>query len=196
MEPFEGEYQPVSFDELANHLAMEGSERSPSYVHGGICGIYAGAGAVHAEDCLAASAQALELALQGELAESCLMLAGATLVALQDEEFAFHLLLPDDDVDIGQRVQALAEWCRGFLAAYALVISETSAAGLESEAGESLGDIAAIAEAMVDAEADEEESERHLFEVSEYLRFATLNLFMSRQDANESDPDGAPRSRS
>ena len=85
MEPFAGDYQSVSFDELADHLTVEGSERSPSYVHGGICGIYAGAGAVHAEDCLAACGQALELALQGELAESCLMLAGATLDGLQDE---------------------------------------------------------------------------------------------------------------
>ena len=167
MESFAGLIQSGAYDELANHLVMEGSERSPSYVHGGICGIYAAAGAVSAEDCLAASAQ-----------------------ALQDEEFAFHLLLPDEDTDIGERVQALAEWCRGFLAAYALVISHESGTGLDSDTGESLADIAAIAEATVDAEADEEESESHLFEVSEYLRFATLNLFMGRQDANEPDPVG------
>ena len=93
-------------------------------------------------------------------------------------------------MDIDQRVQALAEWCLGFLAAYALVVSEASTGGLDKDTGEGLGDIAAISEATVDAEADEEESERHLFEVSEYLRFATLNLFASRLEMNESDPSG------
>lgn len=190
MEPFPGDIQSASFDELANQLLMEGSERSPSYLHGGVCGIYAGAGAVYPEDCLAASAQALELDIQGELAESCLRLARASLAALQDEEFAFHLLLPDDDVDVDQRVQALAEWCRGFLAAYALVISQAPAGGLDNDTGESLGDIAAISEATIDAEADDEESEKYLFEVSEYLRFAILNLFASRLEANASDPGG------
>ncbi len=192
METFGSNIPAVSFDELANQLLVEGADRSPAYLHGGVSGVYAGAGPVAPEDCLAAAAQALELNLQGELAESALGLATATLAALLDEEFGFNLLLPDDDTDIETRVQALAEWCQGFLAAYALVISTGSAAGLEDEVAESLRDVAAIAEATVDAEADEEDSERDFFELSEYLRFATLNFFSQRQDALDVD-DGPPR---
>ena len=189
MDPFDSDQPFTSFDELANQLLAAGVEQSPSFLHGGICGIYAGAGPVDPEDCLAATAQALELALQGELSDGSLRLAQATLATLLDEEFGFQLLLPDDELEIELRVQALADWCRGFLAAFALVISEASASELDSDASESLGDIAAIAEASVDAEADEEESERHFFEVSEYLRFATLNLFAGRIEALESSAD-------
>ena len=138
-----------------------------------------------AEDCLAATGQALDLALQGELAEISLELAGQTLAALTDEEFTFQLYLPDDEVEIEQRVQALAEWCRGFLAGFALMVSGSGGAGLDSDTGESLRDIAAMAEAAVDAEAEVEESESSFFEISEYLRFATLDLFMSHLDSGD-----------
>jgi len=52
-----------------------------------------------------------------------------------------------------------------------------------------LKDVAAIAEATVDAESDADESENHFFELTEYLRFATLNLFMNAIE-NADDPGG------
>jgi yecA family protein len=194
------EYRPLDFDDFANQLLAAGAQESPAYLHGGLCGVYAGAGPVTPEDCLAAVSQALDMPLQGELAESCLQLAGFTAAALEDEEFGFQLYLPGDEVDIDQRVQALSDWCRGFLAGYALVATSDSDAGLDKESGESLADIAAIAEAAVDAEADDEESESHYYEISEYLRFATLNLFMNRlaeglaEGLADSDGQGAERS--
>lgn len=184
--------QALHFDDFANQMLDEGSEESPSYLHGGVCGVYAAAGDVTAEDCLAAVSRALELGLHGELANSCLSLAAATRGALLDEEFGFQLFLPDDDEAIEQRVQALADWCRGFLAAFVLLVSASSSESLDEEAAESLKDIAAIAEAGVDAESDEEESESHFFELSEYLRFATLNLFtnqISERDDSATVPD-------
>lgn len=184
--------QPLLFDDFANQMLDEGSEESPSYLHGGICGVYSAAGNVTAEDCLAAVGQALELGLHGELADSCLRLAAVTLGGLQDEEFGFQLFLPDDEEEIEQRVQALAEWCRGFLAAFALLVSTSASQSLDEEIAESLKDIAAIGEVAVDDEADEEESENHFFELAEYLRFATLNLFanqLSDGDGPAASPD-------
>ena len=186
----------MDFDAFADRLLIEGVQQSPSYIHGGICGVYASAGALPAEECLAAAGQALGLALQGELAEISLDLARQTLAALADEAFAFQLYLPDDEVEIEQRVQALAEWCRGFMAGFALMVSGSGSAGLDSGSSESLSDIAAIAEAAFDAEADEEESESSFYELGEYLRFATLDLFMGRLDERgepgpESDGGGA-----
>lgn len=180
--------QPPGFDDFANQLLMEGSAQSPAYLHGGICGVYASAGPIPAEECLAASSQALELALKGELSESALLLAAHSRAALLDEEFGFQLFLPDDETEIYQRVQALAEWCRGFLAGYALLLQQDSPGGLDSDSSESLRDMAAIAEAAVDAEADEEESETHFYEISEYLRFAALNLFMNRLGDDDPPP--------
>ncbi|MEM0953477.1 MAG: UPF0149 family protein [Pseudomonadota bacterium] len=183
----------LDFDDFANQLLAEGAEQSPSYLHGGLCGIYAGAGPVTAEDCLAAAAQALELALHGELAESCLTLADISRRAMQDEGFDFQLFLPGDELEMEQRVQALADWCRGFLAAYALVVSEERA-GLGEETGEVLRDVAAIAEAGHDEDAEEEAAESDFFELTEYLRFACLNLFMNRlAELEDADAASAPQ---
>lgn len=174
--------QPFDFDDLANQLVAEGAEQSPSYLHGGICGVYAGAGRVDFEDCVAAASQALELGLHGELGEASLRLARVTGRALLDEEFDFHLLLPDDDHEIQQRVRCLAEWCQGFLAAYALMVTRTADSGRDEESSEVLKDIAAIAQADHESsnEEDSEEAESHFFELTEYLRFACMNLFMNQ----------------
>jgi hypothetical protein len=198
MEHISADEQAFDFDDFANQLLAEGAEQSPSFVHGGICGVYAGAGAVDPEDCLAATGQSLELGLHGELGESSLRLADITRRALEDEEFDFHLFLPDDEVEVSQRVRCLSEWCQGFLAAYALVVSQTDGSGLDEETSEILKDIGAIGQADPDRDADEaddeEESESHFFELTEYLRFATLNLFMNQvMDAEEASGDEGPR---
>jgi len=176
---FPSDGMALDFDDFSNLLLAEGAEQSPSYLHGGLCGIYAGAGPVTAEDCLAAASQALELGLHGDLAESSLTLADVSRRAMQDESFTFQLFLPDDDCEMDQRVRALGDWCRGFLAAYALVVSEERA-GLGEETSEVLRDVAAIAQAGHDEDADEEAAEGDYFELTEYLRFACLNLYVSR----------------
>ena len=51
----------------------------------------------------------MDLALHGELAEKVMQLYTITAAALQDESFDFHPLLPDDDTDIADRVEALAD---------------------------------------------------------------------------------------
>jgi uncharacterized protein YgfB (UPF0149 family) len=185
MDHLPADTQPIDFDDMANQMLAEGAEQSPAYVHGGICGVYAGAGAIDPEECLAATSQALELGLHGELADTSLRLAEVTLHAMQDEEFEFHLLLPDDDdTEMASRVRTLGEWCRGFLAAYALMVADTGSAGLGDETGEILKDVAAIADASFEEDDDEdgdpEDAENYFFELTEYLRFASLNLFMDR----------------
>ena len=43
------------------------------------------------------------------------VLYAATIAALSSDEMTFAPLLPDDDVDLGERVGALAGWCQGYL---------------------------------------------------------------------------------
>jgi uncharacterized protein YgfB (UPF0149 family) len=73
----------------------------------------------------------------------------------------------------------LADWSSGFLSGYAMSAAAPDVGGLGEEDSEVLKDVAAIAAATVDAERDLDESENHYFELTEYLRFATLNLFMN-----------------
>ncbi len=195
MEHYLPEEQPLDFDDFANQLLEQGAEQSPSHLHGGICGVLCSGGGPDgrsrdAEYCLAAVEQALHLEIHGELAGSCLRLAAVTIQALQDEEFDFHPFLPDDEEEIEVRVRALSAWCAAFLSAYAMSTAAPDSAVFAEQTSEILKDISAMAEVAVDAEdtaiePDEEESENHFFELTEYLRFATLNLFMELLDKEE-----------
>jgi len=84
-------------------------------------------------------------------------------------------------------VQALADWCRGFVAAFALALTEPEGASLGEEVAEILKDIAAIADVGFNDEGDAEEAEHSFFEITEYLRFATLNLFLDNEARAESE---------
>ena len=192
MEYYLAEEQALDFDEFADQLLEQGAEHSPSHLHGAICGVLAGGGEQDPEYCLAAIAQALAIDIHGELAANCVRLARVTAPALMDEEFDFHLFIPDDETEIELRVRALADWCSGFLAGYALAVAQPQTDALDDGSAEILKDMAEIAEATTDAELEPEEAENHFFELTEYLRFACLNLFADRLLESTSEGDSDP----
>lgn len=174
--------QPLDFDDYANQILEQGLQLSPAELHGGICGVLAGSGGVEHDYCLAVVSQVLNTEIRGELAESSLKLIAASEAAMASEEFEFHLFLPDDETDIELRVQALGDWCRGFLATYALALTVPDGGTLAEEVAEIIKDVAAIAEVGFEEIEDEEEAERNYFDISEYLRFATLNLYLENAE--------------
>lgn len=92
---------------------------------------------------------------------------------LEDRSFGFSLLLPDDDAPMLERSQALFDWCRGFLGGFGLAAG--SAPGLSEEGREALSDLARLAAAGAQEEADEE-SEVALAEIEEFVRVVVLLL--------------------
>jgi uncharacterized protein YgfB (UPF0149 family) len=178
--------QALDFDDYANQLLEQGLLESPAHLHGGICGLLV-ASPLKPDHCLAALSQALGLDIRGELAGSSLQLIVATANALADDEFEFHLFLPDDETSIEQRIASLADWCRGFLAGYATAVSDPGADGLGDEVAEILKDVSAIAEVGMDNDIDAEEAESSYFELTEFLRFATLNLAQDALQREEAD---------
>ncbi len=162
------------FDELADHLLEQGLEASPATLHGCLCGLLASGAPAEPEAGLALLQEALDLTLHGELAGQVMQLYRVSAEALEDEEFEFNPLLPDDDVDIESRTAELGRWCSGFLSGFARV----NQARPGPDSSEVLRDFAAIAEASVDEEADENESESSYMEIVEYVRFACLNIFL------------------
>ncbi len=191
MEYYLAEEQPLDFDEFANQLLEQGADQSPSHLHGAICGVLAGGGGQDPEYCLAAIAQALAMDIHGELAVNCVRLSRATVQGLMDEEFDFHLFIPDDETEMELRARALADWCSGFLAGYALAVAQPQTGAFDEVSAEILKDMTAIAEATVDDDLDPEDTENHFFELTEYWRFACLNLFADRliESNSEGDPD-------
>ena len=190
------------FDEFANHLLEQGLEALPSELHGFLCGLLSGGAAAEPEVGLDALESSLGLVLHGELADHTMQLYTVTAGALEDDEFDFHPLLPDDEDDIGQRTTALAAWSRGFLAGFAHMTAGTgkAPAALSEDSSEILKDFANIARAGVDEDETEgegeEEAEGSYMELVEYLRFATLNVYMdtcsSMQDQELSPEEGQP----
>ena len=90
---------------------------------------------------------------------------------LASDEFEFDLFLPEDDASLIEQVEALKNWCRGFLFG---VSSGTSAANFPKDAREILKDIVEFTK--LDANAEGDEDERAYMEITEYLRSAVLLL--------------------
>jgi yecA family protein len=171
------------FDEFADHLLDQGVMASPSQLHGCLCGLLGGGAPAQPEYGLDALAQALDLELHGELASRIMQLYTVTEAALQDEEFTFYPLLPDEEEEIALRTAALASWCDGFLAGFTYVIAaqEKNGGALSPEAGEVLRDIAAMAQAEPAEDESEDEIEDSYIELVEYLRVAVVNVFMDNR---------------
>jgi len=177
------ETEVFDFDEFSNHLLEQGLQSSPSEIHGCLTGLLASGAPPEAELALVALADVLDLTVHGELAGQTMELYTVTAAALQDEEFDFHPLLPDDETEIAERTIALAGWCSGFLGGVAqgTAALPESSAKLSKDSREILKDIEAFSQADVDDEVSEEESEESYFEISDYLRFAVLNIYMDSQ---------------
>jgi len=176
-----GEGQVVDFDQLADSLLEQGQQSSPSAVHGCLSGALAAGAHTEAELAPMVLGQALELQMHGQLTEQVMQIYTSIAASLVDEDFGYNLLLPSDDEEIAVRAQAVADWCRGFLAGYALAVAEVGS-GVQgspsSDNSEILRDMAAMCEVTVDEEEDQDENEVEgsYFELVEYLRFAVLNL--------------------
>ncbi len=87
-------------------------------------------------------------------------------------ELGFQPLLPDDEEPLPVRIQALGQWCGGFLAGLGLTETSDSAA-LEGEVGEFVRDVAEIARTRFEPAAGEEDESAYM-EIVEYLRMGVL----------------------
>lgn len=100
------------------------------------------------------------------LRSQLLALYDRTASQLTGMEFEFAPLLPAESL-VGQ-VEALADWCRGFV--LALGIAGIDERALPGEAGEFVRDAKEIAEAEMDDDEAIEAQERDYEEIVEYLR--------------------------
>ncbi len=99
---------------------------------------------------------------------------------LTSDDFEFDLLLPGDEALLSEQVEALTDWCRGFL----LGVGFThTASDLSREATEILKDIAEFTK--LDTEAEGEEDEGDFMEITEYMRSAVLLLKSELNDGGE-----------
>lgn len=172
-----------SFDSMADAFLSLGALGSPAELHGMVCGSLCGGGRYSDREWLSAVLEFLDISQEpaGTVADAIVQLYHTTLEQLQDEQMGIQLLLPEDDVDISERVTALGQWCQGFLIGFG-----SSGVNVESElstdTADALRDFASFVHINPDVdEGDEEDdgdSEGDYMELVEYVRLATLSIFL------------------
>ncbi len=116
-----------------------------------------------------------EVRLEREQADVMVRLYRETRAELVDECFAFSPLLPDDSRPIEQRVEALGEWCQGFMLGLS-VGGLPQMEQLSADAQEILRDLAEMGQVDSYQLEGSEQDERSYTELVEYLRTGVLLL--------------------
>lgn len=167
---------PATHAELAETLSALSLGLSASELHGSLTGFLCAGG-------LSASGSWLQDLALDEVEDALgdsprrelfVRLFDECAELLDDPDYAFEPLLPDDEAPIAERAGALVEWCRGFLGGLGLSGS-LAHEGLAGDAGEVLTDLGRIAATSFDTgEADDDEDAYS--EVVEYVRVGVLLL--------------------
>ena len=180
-----------NFDECANALLEAGVMISPAELHGALCGLLTGGYAGTASDAISTLEKTIDLPLAGAAAEQVEALYTQTAMQLSGGDMAFYPLLPDDSLELDQRVAALASWCRGYLGGYAQarVSAATADSPVAADSAEALRDFAAMAQAAADE--PDEDAEGEYAELVEYLRVAAMNV-MADSAASLREDAGSP----
>lgn len=158
-------------------LAQIETEMQAVECHGALCGLFCGHGKLEKAAWLDFIAHGLDPQdlLKRDALATLGMLHEITRQQLNDSTLDFHPLLPEDDTPIDERIDALAEWCQGFLLGL-------SAGGVQQidampgESGEILRDLIDIARADSYELEDDEEDEQSFFQLLEYVRTGVLLL--------------------
>lgn|SRR5690554_1378403 len=168
---------PVRFDDLCDLLLPLGTLNSPSELHGLLCGKLSGGEALSETRWLLDAVEFLDFtqAPDESVRNALAQLYLNTSAQLRSQSFDLALMLPEDDVEIAQRLKALSEWCYGFLTGFgsAGVGRQT----LSEDAQDTLRDLASIAQIEVDEDGGNE-AEADYMEVTEYLRMAVNALYL------------------
>jgi uncharacterized protein YgfB (UPF0149 family) len=164
----------VTYDELAEALTASSAPAGAAEAHGSLCGALAAAGRFDAEtwvggilpDDRGGSDTLRTRNLLATLIEE-------TQVALTSQDMEFEPLLPGDDEPLPRRVEALAEWCAGFLYGVGTGGLSPDDGAVPEAVHEVVRDFGEISRASIDAEESEESNEASYAEIVEYLRAGT-----------------------
>lgn len=179
------------FDAIADLMISEGVlTLSPSELHGLMTGQLSAGARFDADTLIKVLCELMSVdqMVDEKSALIFVSLYQITLAQLLDEDLGFQLLLPDDDQEISQRVDALSSWCSGFLAGFGMYLAEQS---MSEALREGLQDFAEIAQVSTDPDELDDEDESGLLELQEYVRMAALYIFAECNP--EVDPDPADK---
>ncbi|MCW3171464.1 UPF0149 family protein [Shewanella subflava] len=166
---------PPSFciDNLKKALDEAEIGQHPVEVHGALVGLICGG---VEQDNQTWIGPLIDLMNDGQALESNLLqliteLYQDTVTRLVDFEFGFTLLLPEEEVSLSHRVEALSLWTQSFLTGIAIIQPKLNQAS--DDVKEVIKDLAEIAQVEFDV-GDDEESEAAYIELQEFVRMAAI----------------------
>lgn len=163
--------QPLpDYDQVNDALRGVPSEFNAGEFHGQLCGLLCTCDSLQLHDWLMVSFPETDTASLSPATQALFQaLLDHSQEALGREEFGFQLLLPDDTAGLAARIEALANWCQGFLFGISHAgVSDIQA--LPGELPEIVEDILNIARAENFELEDEAEDESAYMELVEYVR--------------------------
>jgi uncharacterized protein len=171
-----------AYDDAVRVLHEAGVTTGASEAHGIITGVLSapnGARVAWQDLILGRGAKAAHGA-SAELARLLAALHHSAYAHLSGVECDFAPLLPGDEHSLAEQIEALSDWCRGYL--YGLHAGGVrDAQQLSGDAGEIVRDITRISEAELDDALADEEEARALVEIVEYLRVGVQLVFEELQ---------------
>ncbi len=160
-------HQEVSFGDIQDALIGASASGSPSEAHGMLSGMLCVDLATDREQWLG-DFFGPELAdIHDHYRAQLCQLFEQTRRQLDDFDFSFQPLLPDEDEPLVTRAQALSEWCHGFLQGLGYTGQNTAWPG---ESADILNDLLEIV--RLDSSLTDETDESAYTELAEYVRVA------------------------
>ena len=170
----------VAFEDA---LLEAGCSAIPSEAHGTLVGLLSGPSQVDQGVWLNCINDDSKLSLDSVILSETLALDNfikRAVNALGDMETGPLILIPSDDVELGERATAFSSWCSGFL--YGFGISGVpEEVPLSPESQEFLRHLTQFCRLDFEVE-DNEEDEKALFELLEFSKVGVLNLVEEAKD--------------
>ncbi len=166
----------LDYDSVSNKLSQQGVIVDAAEVHGILCGMLCGGMSLTDQKWLEVLSETINQgdAFSDPTQHLLNSLFNQTCQQLLEPEFALNLLLPDDQAPINDRGAALINWVQGFMLGFGLHQQDLMQCSDDvKEALEDFSDISRMEEPM---DADEE-SEKALLEVEEYVKISAILCF-------------------
>ena len=179
--------KPIDYDDVAECLDRAGLELLPSEVHGIACGMLAGDNGADKIKWVQELVPAIEQGnvLQGDAIREMGNLFDQAQREMQDSEFRFELFLPEDDDSLATRMEALQDWCQGFILGMTMVgVKDYSK--LPEDSRDLLEDFVNIGTSGEFDFEDEQESEVAFTDISQYVRVGVLLINEELQPMRQS----------
>lgn len=172
-----------TYDDVELALRRADSQMGASEAHGCLCGMLCAPRAATFSAWLAVICEDSETESPPVGSDQTVLrsLFDQAVEDLADPQVFLAPLIPSDSDPLGDRLEAIGEWCEGYL--YGLAVAGVEGdSSLSGSSAEVLRDLAEIARSEFEFE-DDEEHEAALFEVIEYLR---VGIQLVKQELGDS----------